>query len=185
MSLMPTLRKQKSILRAEDYVNARLNYEEAIYNTDDQEQRIKLYKKYQLTYLVPVYADQTRQHSSSDELFVNVRLLRREKRFLEAAEIYDQLANSNLSAEDTVYTLYWAGRCYHKVAPTHPNLFNKSVSAFKKLVGNYSNGEYTIEAYYYLTLVYCGLGRNIWQHIHMSVSYRHGRESQHNLYRQR
>ena len=141
-------------LEAEDYVNARANYEEAMYSTDDEEQKIEIYKKYQLTYLVPVYADKTRQHSSSDELFVKARLFRKEERWLEAAEIYEELANSNLSAEDTVEALYWAGRCYHKAAITNPNLFNKSVNAFKKFIGNYSNRMHTIEAYYYLTLVY-------------------------------
>ncbi len=141
-------------LEAEDYVNARLNYEEAIYNTDDQEQKIELYKKYQLTYLVPVYVDQAKQYNSSDELFVKARLLRKEEQCLAAAEIYEQLANSNLPTEDMVYALYWTGRCYRKVAPSNPNLFNKSVNAFKQLIGNYSNGSHTIEAYYYLTLVY-------------------------------
>ena len=32
---------------AEDYVNARANYEEAMYSTDDEEQKIEIYKKYQ------------------------------------------------------------------------------------------------------------------------------------------
>ena len=69
-----------------------------MYSTDDEEQKIEIYKKYQLTYLVPVYADETRQHSSSDELFVKARLFRKEERWLEAAKIYEQLANSDLSA---------------------------------------------------------------------------------------
>ena len=141
-------------LAAEDYVNARENYEAAMYSTDNEEQRIGIYKKYQLTYLVPIYADKVRPHSSSDELFVKARLFRRAEQFSEAAEIYEQLANSNLSAEDEIYALYWAGRCYHEAAFTNSSLFNKSVSAFKKLIGNYSSGEYTIEAYYYLSSVY-------------------------------
>ena len=141
-------------LAAEDYVNARANYEEAMYSTDDEEQKIEIYKKYQLTYLVPVYADETRQHSSSDELFVKARLFRKEERWLEAAKIYEQLANSDLSAGDTVEALYWAGRCYHKAAITNTNLFNKSVNVFKQLIGNYSNGTHAIEAYYHLASVY-------------------------------
>jgi tetratricopeptide (TPR) repeat protein len=141
-------------LEAEDYVNARLNYEEAIYNTDDQEQKIELYKKYQRTYLIPVYADQAKQYSSSDELFVKSRLLRKEEQWLEAAKIYEQLANRNRSTEDTVYALYWAGRCYHKAALMDPNLFNKSVNTFKRLIKNYSSREYTFAAYYHLTSAY-------------------------------
>ena len=141
-------------LEAEDYVNARANYEEAMYSTDDQEAKTKIYKKYQLTYLVPVYADKAKQHSSNDKLFVKARLFRKEEQFLEAAEIYEQLANSNFSVEDRGYALYWAGRCYHEAALTNSSLFNKSVSAFKKLIGTYSSRTHTIEAYYYLTLVY-------------------------------
>lgn len=141
-------------LEAEDYVNARANYEEAIYSTNDMERRTELYKKYQLTYLVPAYADKTRRHSSSDELFVKARLFRKEERWSEAAELYAQLANSNLLAEDIVEALYWTGRCYHKATITNPNLFNKSINAFKRLIRNYSNGAHTIEVYYYLTLVY-------------------------------
>lgn len=141
-------------LEAEDYVNARENYEEAIYSTSDMERRTELYKKYQLTYLVPAYADKTKRHSPSDELFVKARLFRKEERWLEAAELYARLANSNLLAEDTVEVLYWAGRCYHKATITNPNLFNKSINVFKRLIRNYSNGAHTIEVYYYLALVY-------------------------------
>lgn len=141
-------------LEAEDYVNARANYEEAMYSTDDQKEKTEIYKKYQLTYLVPVYADKAKQHSSSDKLFVKARLFRKEEQFLEAAEIYEQLANSNFSVEDRGYALYWAGRCYHEAALTNSSLFNKSVSAFKKLIGTYSSRTHTIEAYYYLILVY-------------------------------
>ena len=146
-------------LEAEDYVNARLNYEEAIYNTDDQERKIELYKKYQLTYLVPVYADQAKQHSSSDELFVKARLFRKEKRFLEAAKIYEEIANRPLSTEDIVYALYWAGYCYHKAslqnaASADETLFRKSVDAFKKLITDHENSSYDIKAYHYLALAY-------------------------------
>jgi len=146
-------------LEAEDYVNAREYYEAAMYSTNDMERRTELYKKYQLTYLVPVHADNTKQHSSNDELFVSARLLRLEERCLEAAEIYEQLANSTLPTEDTVYALYWSGHCYHDAALQNPTLidetlFRKSVDAFKKLISNYENSSYTIKTYYYLSLAY-------------------------------
>ncbi|MCY4569377.1 MAG: tetratricopeptide repeat protein [Candidatus Poribacteria bacterium] len=141
-------------LEAEDYVKAREYYEAAMYSTTNEERTIELHEAYHRTYLVPEYGDKKRQHSSSDEFFVKARLLRKEKRFLEAAEIYEELANNNLPAEDIVYALYWAGRCYHGAACTTPNLFNRSVSAFKKLIENYSSGEHTTEAYYHLALVY-------------------------------
>ena len=141
-------------LEAEGYVNARTNYEEAIYRTDDEKRRTELYRKYQLTYLIPVYANRIIQHDPSDELFVKARLLQKEKRFLVAAEIYEKLANSSLSAEDTVYALYWVGRCYHEATCTNSSLFGKSVDAFKKLISEYEDSAYTIKAYYYLALAY-------------------------------
>ena len=146
-------------LEAEDYVKAREYYEAAMYSTNDMERRTELYKKYQFTYLVPVHADNTKQHSSNNKLFVIARLLRLEGQCLEAAEIYEQLANSTLPTEDTVYALYWAGRCYHNAALQNPTLtderlFRKSVDAFKKLIVNYEGSSYTIKTYYYLSLAY-------------------------------
>ncbi len=138
-------------LEIKDYVNARANYEEAMYSTEDQERKIELYKKYQLTYLVPDSIDDRRTEVLH---FIDATRLRKESKFLEAAKLYEILADSDLSDEDTAKALYWTGYCYHKVALTNPNLFNKSVNTFKKLIENYSNGTHTIEAYYYLTLVY-------------------------------
>ena len=146
-------------LGAENYVSARENYEEAMRNTHDEERITELYEAYHRTYLVPVYSDRTTQPEPNDELFVKARLLRREKRFLEAAKIYEQLVNNNPSAEDTVYALYWAGGCYHNAILqnsdlTDATLFEKSVDAFKKLIANYENSSYTIKTYYYLSLAY-------------------------------
>ena len=141
-------------LEAKDYVNARANYEEAIYSTADAEAKKELYEAYHRTYLVPVYADRTTRADPSDELFVKARLLRKEKRLLEAAKIYEQLANSNLSTEDKVYALYWAGRCYHEATREDAALFIKSTDAFKMLIGNYGDSPDTIKAYYHLTSVY-------------------------------
>ena len=145
-------------LEAEDYVKARINYEEAMRNTDDRERRIEFYEAYHRTYLVPTPGP-TPAPTPNDELFVKARLLRMEERFLEAAEIYEPLANRNLSVEDTAYALYWSGRCYHNASLQNPTLtdgrlFRKSVDAFKKLISNYENSSYTIKTYYYLSLVY-------------------------------
>ena len=146
-------------LEAADYVNARANYEEAMRNTDDTERITELYAAYHRTYLVPVYTDKPRPYDPSDELFVKARLLRKEERFSEAAEIYEQLANSNRSMEDTVYALYWTGRCYHDAALqtstlTDATLFKKSVNAFKKLIADHEDNSYTIKTYYNLSLAY-------------------------------
>ncbi len=140
-------------LEAEDYMNARLNYDEAIHNTDDTERKIELYEAYHYTYLVPDYPEPV-PSDPSGELFVEARLLRSEKRFLEAAKIYEQLANSTLPAEDTAYVLYWEGRCYQKAALTDSTLFRNSVNAFKKLIIDHEDNSYNIKAYYHLTLAY-------------------------------
>ena len=141
-------------LDAKDYINARANYEEAIYSTADAEGKKELYEAYHRTYLVPVYADRKIQTEPTDKLFVDARLLRQEKQFLKAAKIYEQLANSTLSAEDTIYALYWMGRCYCEAAFTDQTLFSKSVDAFKKLIMDYEGSSDTIKAYYYLALAY-------------------------------
>ena len=143
---------------AEDYVNARANYEEAMYSTDDEEQKIEIYKKYQLTYLIPTPGPDPIPEPN-DKLFVKARLLRKEKRWLEAAKIYEQLVNSNLSVEDTVYALYWTGYCYHEATLqnttlTDATLFRESVDAFKIVISDYEDNSYTIKTYYYLTLSY-------------------------------
>ncbi len=146
-------------LEAGDYKGARRNYECAMDSTEDEERILELYEAYHRTYLVPEYSDRRIQSDPSDELFVIARLLRLEERWLEAAEKYEQLANNNLSTEDTIYALYWAGRCYHNAALQNPTLtdqtlFRKSVDAFKTLISNYEGSSYTIKTYYYLSLAY-------------------------------
>lgn len=143
-------------LEAEDYVNARENYEEAMYSTEDGARKIEIYKKYQLTYLVPVYADDGNAPDSRGDTqrFIQAARSRREGRFLEAAKLYEELTDSNLSTEDTAKAIYWTGYCYYKEGLTTPTLFGKSVNAFKKLISDYEESSYTIEAYYGLVLVY-------------------------------
>ena len=143
-------------LEAEDYVNARANYEEAMYSTDDGERKIEIYKKYQLTYLVPVYADDENMPDNRGDarFFIQATRLRKEGKFLEAAKLYEQFTNSNLSTEDIAKAIYWTGYCYHKEGSTTPTLFGKSVNAFKKLISNYGESSHTLEAYYGLVLGY-------------------------------
>ena len=150
-------------------MNARANYEEAIYSTADQEEKKEIYAAYHRTYLVPVYADRTKRADPSDKLFVKARLLRKEKRLIEAAEIYEQLANSNLSVEDTVYALYWAGRCYHEATSENAPVFSKSVNNFKKLITDYENSSYDIKSILPLSFSIYKLGRKIWRQTQMAV----------------
>ena len=148
-------------LEAEDYVNARANYEEAMYTTDDGEEKIELYKKYQLTYLVPVYADDgtVRDNRGDAQFFIKATRLRKEGKFLEAAKLYEQLTNSNISTEDTAKAIYWTGYCYYKEGLITPILFHRSVNAFKRLIDDYGESAHTIEAYYGLVLAYSDWAR--------------------------
>ena len=141
-------------LDAKDYVNARANYEEAIYSTADTDRKKELYEAYHRTYFIPVYANRNNQTEPTDKLFVDARLLRKEERFLEAAKIYEKLANSTLSTEDTAYALYWMGRCYCEAALTNQTLFSKSVNAFIKFITDHEDNSDTIKAYYHLALTY-------------------------------
>ena len=143
-------------LEAENYVKAREHYEEAMYTTNDGNRKIEIYKKYQLTYLVPVYANDgnARDNSGDAQFFIQATRLRKEGKYLEAAKLYERLTNSNLSTEDIAKATYWAGYCYYKEGLTNPVLFDKSVSVFKKLISDYSESSYAIEAYYGLVLVY-------------------------------
>ena len=146
-------------LEAEDYVNARANYEEAIYSTNDEERRVEIYEAYHRTYLTPAYPDPNGKVKHNDELFTKGMLLQKEGRFLEAARTFEELANSNLSTEDISYALYWSGHCYHDAAlqnstRTDTALLRKSVDAFKKLIAEYEDSSDTIKAYYYLALAY-------------------------------
>ncbi len=136
-------------LQAENYIKARENYEEAIYSTDDGGRRVEIYEAYHRTYLTPDPIYPTLLPEPDDELFIKGQLLRKEGRFLEAAEVFEAFANNSFSAEDVSSGFFWSGRCYYE-----KKLFRKSVEAFKKLIADYEDSSYTIKAYYYLTLAY-------------------------------
>ena len=143
-------------LEVEDYVKAREHYEEAMYTTNDGNRKIEIYKKYQLTYLVPVYANDgnTPDDGEDAQFFIQATRLRKEGKYLEAAKLYEKLTNSKLSTENTAKAIYWTGYCYHKEGLINPILFGKSVDTFKILISDYSESPHTIEAYYGLVLAY-------------------------------
>ncbi|MDE0423248.1 MAG: tetratricopeptide repeat protein [Candidatus Poribacteria bacterium] len=142
-------------LEAKDYATARKYYEEAMYSITDGDRKEKLYRAYHRTYLVP-NPDRNRRRPKEPigELFVKARLLRLERQWLKAAEVYEKLLNRNLSVDDRVYGLYWCGRCYYEAAQMDSTLFSKPVEVFKKITTGYENSRYDINAYYYLTLAY-------------------------------
>ena len=152
-------------LEAEDYKNARANYENAIYSTADEKRRTEFYKKVQLTYLVPVYVrDRSRmeeietkfstEDTKKNRAFVEATRLRVKGDHIEAAKQYEEISNTDIPEEETVRALYWAGVCYHRASFTDATLFEKSVDAFHKLIRNHGGSPHIIEAYHRLILVY-------------------------------
>lgn len=68
--------------------------------------------------------------------------LRAEKEYVEAAEQYEDFANTNPSTTETAYALYWSGWCYYKGASDDTVILNKSCLVFQRLVDNHSNSPY-------------------------------------------
>ncbi len=151
-------------LDSNDRVNARKYYEEAMYSTSDDKRKVEIHRAYQLTFIVPDrgYVEDIIPPNPIDPIFWKARLFRLQERFLEAAEIYEKLANSNrLAADDVIYVLYWGGYCYYQAALLdQPDLFSKSVDAFKRLIKDYEGSSYAIKTYYYLSLTYKSWAEN-------------------------
>ena len=152
-------------LEAEDYKNARANYENAIYSTADKARLTEFYKKIQLTYLVPISVRNEPRigeiepkfptvDKEKNQAFVEATRLRVKGNHIDAAKQYEEISNTKLSAEDAVRALYWSGVCYHRASLTDTTLFEKSVSIFEELIRNYEDSPHVIEAHYSLIKVY-------------------------------
>ena len=144
-----------------DSKNALASYEKALDNlaeTNDEHRKKEVYEKYHSVYLIPQYiSDRSKIETitlKSNNLLVKANRLRAQRHYAAAAQEYEVFANTNPPAEDAVYALYWAGRCYHDAVFADVTLFRKSVDAFKNLIAHYADNSHTIEAYYYLALVY-------------------------------
>ena len=74
--------------------------------------------------------------------------------YIEAAKKYEEISNTDLSTEDAVRALYWAGVSYHRASYTDPTLYEKSAGTFQKLISNYGDNQHVIEVYHRLILVY-------------------------------
>lgn len=68
--------------------------------------------------------------------------LRAEKHYVQAAEQYEDFANTNSSTAEAVYALYWAGWCYFEAASNNEILINQASNAFQRLIDLYSNSPY-------------------------------------------
>ena len=144
-----------------DSKNARDSYEKALDHLaegDTEEEKKDVYEKYQSTYLIPQYVSDDSKIEAltprENNALIKANRLRAQRRYAEAAQQYKDSTNTNPPAEDAVYALYWAGRCYHDAAFADVTLFNKSVKAFRRLIADYGDSAHAIEAYYHLALVY-------------------------------
>ena len=72
--------------------------------------------------------------------------LRAERQYIEAAEQYEDFADSNSStAEEAAYALYWSGWCYYKATSDDIAILNKSCIVFQRLVDQHNNSSYIHE----------------------------------------
>ena len=81
-------------------------------------------------------------------------LLRSGERFLEAASQYESIVARNPAGEYADDAQYLTGLCYYKAAKDEPALLEKSVTAFQKVMDEYSDSPNAIEAYYGLVLAF-------------------------------
>jgi len=64
---------------------------------------------------------------------------RANQQYVEAAEQYEDFANTNSSTAEAVYALYWAGWCYFEAASSNEILLNQASNAFQRLIDLYGN----------------------------------------------
>jgi tetratricopeptide (TPR) repeat protein len=136
-----------------NYLDARANYEEAIYSTNDAERKTMLYEKYHRTFLVPTLVKPD-PSDPIEELYREAIHLRESRKYLKAAEKFEQLVNFEQTYADKSHAFLEAAKCYHIAYKYNGSLFSKSVDALQKLIEKHSESPYSISAYYYLAWVY-------------------------------
>lgn len=146
-----------------DYVNARENYESAMYATEDLERRTELYDIYHQTYLVPMRARMEeraladeRSYEASEKYarLMNANRLWGERQFLEAAKEYEAFAAERPADTEVPYAIYQSGSCYYLAAFEEAEPFGKAVTVFQKLIDAYRDSEYAIKAYHGMAIAY-------------------------------
>ena len=144
-----------------DSKNALANYEKALdrlMESGEDDQKTEIYQKYHSVHLIPQHvSDRSKIEAITfgpNNPLAKANRLRAQKEYAAAAQEYEIFANTNPSAEDAVYALYWSGRCYHNAAFADVTLFPNSDKAFRRLIAHYGDNSDTIEAYYRLVLMY-------------------------------
>ncbi len=153
-----------------EYKNARQHYEDALYATADDDQKVRIYKLIQETYLVPMLVP-SQTHEEPDDsdaiaehtVLTEANTLLALKRFAEAAEKYEEFVRTNPINDLVPYALYQAADCHYKVAAEgrvdgRLTPLEKSMTHFQRLIETYSNSQYTISAYHGLAKVYLEWG---------------------------
>ena len=146
-----------------DYINARENYESAMYATENLERRAELYDIYHQTYLVPMRA-RMEERALEDELadkasekyarLIKANRLWGERQFLEAAKEYEAFAADKPADTEVPYAIYQSGSCYYLAAFEKAEPFGKAVTVFQKLIDAYRESDYAIKAYHGMAVAY-------------------------------
>ena len=144
---------------SENYIQARQKYEEAMYSSTDDSRKQRMKEKYQQTFLVTDYVDDIPNPILQSDLFTKAILYRKDGKFAKAAQLYETLSNSNITADDKVFALYWGGISYYNAAQDNDvTLLNKAAGLFERLLNDYSDRPAFIKVYYYLASTYYKLG---------------------------
>lgn len=146
-----------------DYINARENYESAMYATENLERRAELYNIYHQTYLVPMRArmeERALEAELADEAsekyarLIKANRLFGERQFIEATKEYEAFAAESQADTEVPYAIYQSGSCYYHAAFEKAEPFGKAVTVFQKLIDAYRDSEYAIKAYHGIAVAY-------------------------------
>ncbi len=81
-------------------------------------------------------------------------LLRAEEQFEEAAAQYQTVVDNNPTGDYADDALYLIGLCYYHASVDKPELAEKAIAAFNRVIDEHGDSSNAIEAYYGLVLVY-------------------------------
>ena len=136
-----------------NYLEARANYEEAIYKTSDGIRIHKLYQKYHNAFPPPepVLPDPI---DPTVRILLDAIRLRESGKFFEAADAFVNLVKLEKINTEKAEFFKKAASCYYEAYRDDNQQFFNSEDALQKLIANYSTSLFSIQAYYYLALVY-------------------------------
>ncbi len=135
------------IPEASDYYERALLFTANSYvRQGDKTQAIEYYNT-----ILPKLADKDNRSLADIKL---ADLLRAEEQFEEAAVQYQTVVDNNPTGDYADDALYLIGLCYYHASVDKPELAEKSIAAFNKVIDEHGDSPNAIEAYYGLVLVY-------------------------------